>query len=637
MNKVAFENAKLIWSRAGYGINEYAEFCEKINYNGGKAVVRVSACGDYTLFVNGKYSSSNQFGDYAHYKVYDEIEVTDYLVKGENTLCFLGWYWERAGQRYSLSNAGIIYEMTIDGSVVLASSEKSLSRVSRAYKNGLQKKITSQLGFSFEYDANYEDNWLCGETNGFSKSAVIPNEFMYYKRPTHRLSVCGLFKGSVLKTENRYLVDLGKETVGLFSFKFVTAKAQKINVSYGELLENGRVKRVIQDRDFSFTYIAKSGINEYTNYMLRLACRYIEIESEYPIDIEYAGLLPQVYPVRERQINLSHELDRKIYDTCVNTLKLCMMEHYVDCPWREQCLYTFDSRNQMLSGCAAFEGGNFEYARANLLLMSKDVRPDGLLSICFPCGIDLTIPSFSLWYYVAVNEYMKFSKDFSLGEEVFDKLTSVMNVFVCNMKNGLICRFNGDAYWNFYDWGVHKDYIHTRPDDEPDFLMNSIAVMALNAYAEICASLGKENSFAGLSEAIAENAGKHFYDEKNKLFYISTPEEKPTEFANSLAVVSGIANGEQAKYICEKLASEELFPSSLSTKPFKFDALLMTGKNSYKTNVVEEIRRMFKLMLDSGSTTVWETEMGDKDFENAGSLCHGWSAFPVYYYRLFEE
>ena len=34
-----------------------------------------------------------------------------------------------------------------------------------------------------------------------------------------------------------------------------------------------------------------------------------------------------------------------------------MMEHYVDTPWREQCLYAFDARNQMLCGYYAFENG----------------------------------------------------------------------------------------------------------------------------------------------------------------------------------------------------------------------------------------------------------------------------------------
>ncbi|MBR1677551.1 MAG: ROK family protein [Clostridia bacterium] len=35
--------------------------------------------------------------------------------------------------------------------------------------------------------------------------------------------------------------------------------------------------------------------------------------------------------------------------------------------------------------------------------------------------------------------------------------------------------------------------------------------------------------------------------------------------------------------------------------------------------------------LYSGATTFWETEKGECDFDGAASLCHGWSAIPVYY------
>ena len=36
-------------------------------------------------------------------------------------------------------------------------------------------------------------------------------------------------------------------------------------------------------------------------------------------------------------------------------------------------------------------------------------------------------------------------------------------------------------------------------------------------------------------------------------------------------------------------------------------------------------------MIARGATTFWETEKGAEDFNNAGSLCHGWSAMPVFY------
>lgn len=39
-------------------------------------------------------------------------------------------------------------------------------------------------------------------------------------------------------------------------------------------------------------------------------------------------------------------------------------------------------------------------------------------------------------------------------------------------------------------------------------------------------------------------------------------------------------------------------------------------------------------MLKAGATSVWETTDGASAFNNAGSLCHGWSASPIYFYHI---
>ena len=33
---------------------------------------------------------------------------------------------------------------------------------------------------------------------------------------------------------------------------------------------------------------------------------------------------------------------------------------------------------------------------------------------------------------------------------------------------------------------------------------------------------------------------------------------------------------------------------------------------------------------------MWETDIGEADFEQAGSLCHGWSALPVWYFYALK-
>jgi hypothetical protein len=63
---------------------------------------------------------------------------------------------------------------------------------------------------------------------------------------------------------------------------------------------------------------------------------------------------------------------------------------------------------------------------------------------------------------------------------------------------------------------------------------------------------------------------------------------------------------------------------------YLYDALLQTDVN-FLEFIIGDIKKKYGRMLDEGATTFWETEKGWRDFDNAGSLCHGWSAIPAYY------
>ena len=625
-----FKNAKWIWLHGEEREEEYGEFSSAFTAENKQTVCRISCDGDYTLFVNGNYAASNQYGDFEHYKIYDEIDITAYLQAGENKLEVLVWHFGLDTQRYLRAQAGVIFEVSQGESVVLASDEKTACRQSGGYRSGYKKFISRQLGTSFYYDAEKADG---GE---WKNSCAVEKVCEFYPRPTEKLQILPPKKATVLKAEGKYyLIDLGEETVGLPRLQFTSPCAQKILVAWGEDLQNGHVRRLIHTRDFSYEYFATAGKNDYTNYMLRLGGRYLELYAEEPIELEYCGVLPQIYPVMEQPFALKNELDQRIYDVCVNTLKLSMMEHYVDTPWREQCLYAFDSRNQMLCGYYAFEKGNAEYARANLKLMSEDRRADNLLAICYPCGMDLTIPSFSLYYFMAIKEYLRYTGDISLAEEVYDKLLSITEAFLANSKDGLVQRFDGTNHWNFYDW---SRYMEGDLEDEvktvvPDLMINCLFVLAMESLQEISEKIGKPFPYAGLSEEVKRKTKAAFYNERAGAFALTKGGEEFTVLGNAFAVLSGVA--EDGAALCEKLVDGKFIDCSLSMKCFKYDALLQTDKSKWKARVLEEIRADYKTMLDAGATSVWETIDGAAAFEYAGSLCHGWSAIPVYYYHRF--
>ena len=81
----------------------------------------------------------------------------------------------------------------------------------------------------------------------------------------------------------------------------------------------------------------------------------------------------------------------------------------------------------------------------------------------------------------------------------------------------------------------------------------------------------------------------------------------------------------------------KVIPATLAMYTFRYEALLKKDKELYKDIILEEIDATYMSMLLEGATSFWETLKGDEDFDYAGSLCHGWSAMPMYYYELLEE
>lgn len=639
----AFEKSKWIWYKNEDTPDDYGEFYESFDAKPGDTVIcRISCDGDYTLFVNGRFAESNQYGDYEYYKIYDEIDISKFITDGKNSISLIVWHFGCDNQRYKNYTAGVIFEVVSDKKILAASGEDTKARQSKAYKCGRCGIVTVQLGYGFHYDGRLDDGKLFSGED-FGSAVIKKKECNLYKRPTKKLCIAQKKQpASVDVTDDKkhFLIDLGEETVGLLSMKFDSPEEQKILIAWGEHLRDGHVSRIIGSRDFSVEYTAKVGDNDYTNYMLRLGARYLEVWTEFPIDNADISLLPQYYPTISKNAKLQDELDQRIYDLCVNTLKLSMMEHYVDCPWREQALYVYDSRNQMLSGYYAFKDKNAEYVRANLKLISMDRREENeLLSICYPTGRTLSIPSFCLHYYTSVWEYFENVGDKELLKEVFPKLLAIINEFRNNKKDGLVCRFGGVDHWNFYDW---TEYLSATPRSaapivneapSPDLIINLLYVNALDKLEKICGAIGEEFPFHNEADAIRARVTETYFNEKDGAFFFKDGGDY-TELANSLAILTDTVTGDAAKKLCEKILSGDLVECTLSMKCFLYDALLKTDEK-YKDFVLSEIRKNYSFMLDSGATSAWETIKGAADFDGAGSLCHGWSAIPIYYYNKF--
>ncbi len=636
--------AKWIWLKDGQMVDSHADFFVPLSYSGEKTVIKLSADSDYTLYVNGKFVSCNQYRDYPFYKIYDEIDITDYLVKGENALAIEVWYYGAPNWSYYTSNAGLWYEIFQDGKLVKESVEDTLSRLSPMYQHKLQRKISPQIGWSYHYIAAAEDAWKTELVPGFEKSGLGGEGIMEtpLPRPIKRMDILPPAESTfVREANNRILYDLGRETVGFPTLRLTSPVPQKLRLMWGEHINDGQVRDIMGCRRFYVDLTVAEGVTEFSNYLRRFGCRYLEIEYETPVTVDYLTVFPCVYPVNMIPVDCGSERRNRIYDTAVRTIYMCMHDHYEDCCWREQTMYVGDARNQSLCGYYAF--GEYIFPRAAIYLISKDHRDDGLFNIVSPYKGDMypipsCIPGTTPGFVQVVHEYCTHSHDYSLARDVFEKLTDSMKAFIDHMEDGLLPIFpEGETgCWNFYEWAEGLSY---SKDQRPataspfDAALNCNFSLALGRMHDICTWIGVKSDYKKLQDALNKKIYETWFNKNTGWVQNRTDEEFYSECVNGLAILCGAVTGKEAEHIADALATDKLSTSSLAWKCNKYDALLKVNKEKYRDYVLNDLDEMYGRQLDAGATTFWETVIGAEDFEGAGSMCHGWSGMPIYYYH----
>ena len=603
---------------AEHKADSYAEFIHKFSSSTDSLTLRVSSDSFFVARLNGEIVLFSGCADYPHYKLYDEISGLKAKC-GENELHITVWYHGTTTQTYLHDDPGVWFEVLDGDTVIAASSTETLGRKELNFRNGACKIITYQLGYSFYYDNTFKNSEEYKKTVSVQKMRPT-------KRQQKPLVLDGRANATYTYFDDHILIDFGRESAGYPDLDFVSPEEQELLFTFGEHLEIGKVSREIDGRDFSFEFKAKAGENKFFCPLRRIACRYVEVYFKTKIDVNYIGIQEVYYPVTEKEKRIDDPLLRKIYDVSVRTLRLCMHEHYEDCPWREQALYALDSRNQMLFGYHTFK--ETEYQRSNLLLINQGILPGGLLSICFPAGDNVPIPFFSLAFILEVCEYAKNTGDYSIIADTEKTAKTIINTFVSKIgENGLIPTLPA-PYWNFYEWSEGNDgdigSIGKKPHVvDYDLIMNAMFVWVVGMYNE---TAGTTYDTESVKSAIENN----LYCKERGLYKISLNGTLFGQLGNALAILAGLGTPELAK----KVASiDGLTPATLSMKPFVYDALLKSG-DEYKDYVIDDIKRVYSKMLDYGATSFWETELGWKDFWLAGSLCHGWSASPAYYLSI---
>ena len=660
-------------------------------------VLNISVDTDYCAWLNGQFIGTGQFSDYPRDKHYDSLNIISALKKGTNILCLLAFYQGRSTSRYRKGKAGLIFWLDCKTVFIISDKFSKIRTSLTYFNGptdlvtpqlGLVITNTANLDDNW-MQANYDDSdWPdaleIGTQNDSFWGLLSP-------RPLPKLLIKDAVQANVIKTgglirkkssgiiaeimandklmpdvrhipsmldkertESKFIIappqdsedgvflilDMGAEVFGYLEIELTCESGVVIDIAHGEHIFDGRVRCSIQGRNFADRYISKSGYQKWQMPIRRLGCRYIELHiTNYAesLIIHYVGISPVAYPVIHRgRFRCSEEIYNRIYEVSKRTLELCMHEHYEDCPWREQALYAMDSRIQALCGYYAF--GEYDFPEESLRLLGKGLRDDGFLELTAPAEVPITIPCFSMVWITEILQHYFYSGNRKLVDEFLPQMKYMLNSYMSDIdKTGLMPILSDPKYWNYYEWSPGLDGCVRTDEKTFHCCLNLFLLEAVDALGQICSLIGDRDAehWYLKGHELRKNIKQVFFDSERKLFKNSTSgrDEQFSQLTQALALLQNICNPQQSSELKAVVANNvTLVPATLSMSMFVYEALL-NDPVEFGQFVLKDICRKWGYMLDQEATSFWETIKGQADFDGAGSLCHGWSAVPVYIFQ----
>ena len=450
------------------------------------------------------------------------------------------------------------------------------------------------------------------------------------------------FKSMPDDVDGVYMIaDLGQETVGYISISMEAAEGTIVDILHGEHLEDGRVRGSIHDRNFCDRYICRGGAFKYTHSLRRCGARYVELhitKASGPVEISYAGLTPVELPLLQQgRLSLDDQLFMRIHDVAISTLKLCMHEHYEDCPWREQALYAYDSRNQMLYGY--YTWGNYDFAATSLDLLGRSYFGNGDIGIVAPSRPDekmLMITSFTLVWISELFEHCMHSGSMALFEKFRGVVSEILEKALARQEDErpLYHAQKHPNAWNFFEWTPNLSRQNEFPQSPYNLYLYEALVSAAKLH-ELSGEPQEAERLLAKASALGSCLEQTFWDEAEGCYATLLPGKvKSSEHIQALMLYNRLVPETKVARVFNSLQSGRLHALSYSVLAYYVRGL-MAGTSEMRAAVEPFLARQFEAPVLNGATSLWETPLGSDDFDFAGSCCHAWSSIHAFYSKRY--
>ncbi len=581
------------------------------------AIMYITADDYYKLYVNGQFVVQGPAPAYHFQYGYNEIDLSAYLIKGENVIAVHTLYhglinrvWQSGDQRH-----GMICDLEVDGRVVLSSDESFCVRVHSGYREMGTGENHHNTQFMEQYDSraaevgferpDFDDSaWENATVCRHDDHTLVPQK-------SYMLEFERAEPIQVLQRGDRILYDFGSNYVGYFSVAARGKRGDVIKIRCAqELNEDGSPRYALRAKVVYEEEWILSGDDDTLEWFDYKAFRYVELELPEAVSLSDAHLTVRHYPfalkAKLRKEYAGEEALERIWELCVHTQKYGVQEVIQDCMDREKGFYLGD-------GCYS--------ALTNMLLTHDDTMVRKLiddafstsfitdtLMTCMDCSFMQEIAEYPLIMVSLILWHYRLSGDRDYLFVNYQKATSLMEAYRREYERDGLLR-NLDK-WCVVEWpqefrhGYDADIQQGKVCEQAHIALNAYYLYAIRIMNEMAGVLGLA-PYRDLSPLYGQFIST-FYDPESKLFVDSEGSTHKSLVGNGFAYAFDLCPDAE----CKRRILQMIDGYGIQSLSFfcTFPILMRFAKDGEDERLRQALAHegTWSRMLREGATTIFE-------------------------------
>ena len=362
--------------------------------------------------------------------------------------------------------------------------------------------------------------------------------------------------------------------------------------------------------------------------------RFIQLEivtDKEPLTITGFDYLETGYPLEVKTwVKTSDDSMQKIWNISERSLKRCMQETYMDCPFYEQLQYAMDTRSEILY--TYMVSADDRLARKSFDDFRRSRRCDGLINCCYPSYNNNVIPGFSIYYILMLYDHMMYFGDKALIRSYLPTIDEILEYFHCHLtEDGIVDKIGGqlfrDKNWSFIDWSTKWDAtsgVPTAALSGPITMESLLYIMGLEYAAQMVQFVGRNgiaDEYLKRAEKVKEAVRDHCIG-SNGMIQDGPGIDEYSQHCQVFAVLTDTIGAEQGKENLLKtiLNKQEYAQCTVAMAYYLYRALEKCDLYEY----TDELWDIWRDMIKNNLTTCVEDPVGQR------SDCHAWGALALY-------